>query len=150
HRHPLADHGHARRLTALLTPVVALQPLLIPHLLRETADDASIRTSSIGEQRVARGAELRLTHVIVLHRAKSLRRTSHDPRLALFNHVRSIFGTVVVAVGRIDYESAVEAFAGPQPLPADLMAHGTRNAVFGPAAGRVVGRERKMREHVAA
>ena len=47
--------GHVARLAALLIAVVAVQPFVVRHLLREFADLFAVRSKGLGVERMACG-----------------------------------------------------------------------------------------------
>src|ERR1700741_2908622 len=68
---------------------------------------------------------------------------------SVVDHERTVLGMVILGSWSFHDETAVEAFAGAKFLFSDLMAHRTRNAVFGCRIFLWVIVERKMGEHLA-
>ena len=128
-RHRLLHHRHVARLAALRVLEIAVQPLLIGHLLGQAADRRAARSQRVRDERVARRAQLRLPDVLGLRRPVSLRRAAHDARVPRLDFERTVLRPFVRIRRGGDDEAAVEALARAEPLLADLMAHRARHAV---------------------
>ena len=143
------NHRHVAVLAALFFAKVALQPLLIRHLLRKLADLLSSGSQRRGDQRVAGRAQFRLPDVIALGRTVSARRRSHDAVLPVFDFKRPIFFALAQVADCIHDESANQAFARSQLLFGDLVAKRARDAVLSHPVQTVIRAKRKMRENLA-
>ena len=143
----LGHFRHVARLTALSVVELAVQPLLIRHLLRQAADRLPVRPQRLRQKRVTRGAELRLADMRGLRRPISFGGTEHDAPMTGLQFERPVLGSRIGPGGRLHDEAAVVALARSEALGADLMAHGARDAVGRLTPFLFVGRERQMREH---
>src|SRR5262245_30137605 len=71
--HLCFDHRHVARLTTACALEVAVLPLLVRHLFRQLADDLALRIQGLGDERMARGAQLRRLDVFALCRFEGRR-----------------------------------------------------------------------------
>jgi hypothetical protein len=87
--------------------------------------------------------------VFVLRRAEAFRGGLHDLRVSHINLKGTILRPVICCLRSVHHEPAIEAVRSAEPLFADLMAHGTRHAVFRLLALLVLRGEWKMGKHLA-
>src|SRR5207253_6707735 len=147
--HALLNYRHVAGLAALLFAEIAVQPLLIGHLLVERAHFFAARAQGLGDQRVTGGAELRFLDVLTVIRLKPTRRSLHDARLPFFDVEGAILGPRALAVRLVNDKPAVEALARSQLFFADLVTYRAGHAVGGLFAGRVIRVERQVAEYLA-
>lgn len=122
-RRRLLYFRHVAILAALFLFVVTVQPFRTRHLLRQLANHLRDRSSCLGEQGVAGGAQLRISDVRFIGRQKTIRRCLHDMLLALLDLKRPVLGMLVLDRGRVYDKPAVETLAGAEFFFSDLVAH---------------------------
>ena len=143
--------GHVAGLTTARFLVFAVQPLLIRDLFGELADHVALRVESLRQQRVARGAQFRGTHVLAFGRPER-RRRPHDRRASFVDLERAVDMALPGQRLLVDLEAANEAVASAQILIRDLVAHRAGHTVVRQSiVQRIqVGREMRKRIPVAA
>ena len=127
-RDVLFHHRHVARLAASRLLVVAVQPFLVRHLLRQLADHLALCVERLGEERVARRAQFRRANVLGFHRLKRRRRL-HDRGVSLVDLERT---KDVTRAGRgflVDLEPPDETFPLAQILVGDLMTDRAGHAI---------------------
>src|ERR1700746_2576955 len=87
--------------------------------------------------------------MICLCGAETPRRGLHDVCASVVDYERTVLRMGIPGPRRGHDNPAVEAFAGAKFLFSDLMAHRTRNAVFGCRIFLGIAVERKMGEYLA-
>src|SRR5581483_17557 len=128
--------------------IVAVQPLLVRHLLREFSQHFAGFIQRLRVQRVTGRTHGRFANVLRLHGAKPAGGSLHDVRQPVFHDKRTVFGMFVPGDGRLDDEPTVEAGTLPQVAGSDLVTNRASDAVLG---GRVLLRirvEGNVREYL--
>src|SRR4029077_2395908 len=102
---------HVAVLTALLINVVAGQPFLIRHLLRDLPDHLPAGSQRFGDQRVAGRAQFRLPDLLAVGGTEASRGGSHDAPLPFLDLERAKLVALASLMGGINDEPADEAIA---------------------------------------
>ncbi len=109
----LGELRHVAILTAALVAEIAMQPLLIGHLLRQGTDLVSVGVQGLGDERVAGCAELGSADVITSGRHEVAGGRVHDSLQPGVDVERPVL-EVGATEGTIDRKSAGEAGWRPE------------------------------------
>ena len=134
----LDQFGHVTALATVGGPVVAVQPLVIWHLLGQHTHFLARVIERFGEQRVAGGAQLGFRQVLAGGRHEIGRRI-HQGLAADIHFVGAVYLTLAHCQCRVDDETAGEAGIVAEVVVLDLVAHRTGDPVR--RQGIVPGRE---------
>src|SRR5262245_63400440 len=113
-RRRLGHFRHVARLTALRAPEIAVQPLLIRHLLRQAADGLAVWSQRLRQKRMTGGTELGVADVRRLCRPIPIGGAEHDAPMAGLHFERTVLGSHAGLGWRMHDEAAVEALARPE------------------------------------
>ena len=125
---PLRRRHVARLAAALLGRERAVLPFLVVHLFGQRTDHGAVGTVGVGDERVARRAQLRLTDVRCLDLLIPGHR-SHDGLAAGVDGVRAVDEARAPRRDRLHDEVGVEALRRAEPIGRHLMADRARDPV---------------------